>query len=303
MSRVIVIGGANVDIKGRASEAIVGGSSNIGEVTMSPGGVGRNIAENLARLDVDVALLTTVGGDANGSLVIDSCREAGVDVSLIGMSAAPTGVYLALLDAAGEMVAAINDMRAADSLSVAHLERAAGRLRAAHLLVADCNIGTACLEWLCGFSATQGVPLLIEPVSVAKSRKLLAFARPSPVFAITPNVQQLHALTGLDDPRLAIPALHDLGFANVVAHCGKEGALVSDGRRAPIAIPAFHVSEVADVTGAGDAAVAGLVCGLAEGRSLVDAARMGQAAAALKLRSRKSVSEAMSRASVVSMAG
>ena len=51
---------------------------------MSVGGVGRNIAENLARLGVKTALsLAFVGNDANGRLVREACASAGVDLSLI----------------------------------------------------------------------------------------------------------------------------------------------------------------------------------------------------------------------------
>ncbi|MCA3574619.1 MAG: carbohydrate kinase, partial [Aestuariivirga sp.] len=63
MARVIVIGGANVDIKGRSSGPFVQGTSNPGEVTVSAGGVGRNIAENLSRLGVSVSLFTALGDD------------------------------------------------------------------------------------------------------------------------------------------------------------------------------------------------------------------------------------------------
>ena len=303
MTRVIVIGGANVDVKGRSRGAFVGGTSNIGEVAVTPGGVGRNIAENLARLGVDVALMAHVGDDANGRMVVEACRGAGVETGLIETCAAPTGVYLAILDGHGEMVAAVNDMRAADAMTVSHLAAKADQLAAAAMLVADCNIPVESLAWLCGFAADKGVRLVIEPISIAKARKLFAFERKAPVYAITPNLQQLNELTGIADMDKAVARLHALGFANVVVHCGKDGALVSDGRTPAVAIPAFGAIDIADVTGAGDAAVAGLVSGLAEGRTLAEAARMGQAAAALKLRSRKSVSDVISRASVLALAG
>ena len=70
MPRVIVIGGANVDIKGRASGTFVATTSNPGEVTVSVGGVGRNIAENLARLGIEVSLLTVLGNDSNSQLAL-----------------------------------------------------------------------------------------------------------------------------------------------------------------------------------------------------------------------------------------
>jgi pseudouridine kinase len=106
---------------------------------------------------------------------------------------------------------------------------------------------------------------------------------------VTPNSRQLAALAGGDVARL-----HALGFSNIVVHQGSEGALASDGSRV-LQVKPESSAEVADVTGAGDAAVAGLVCGLLEGLPLADAARLGQRAAAIKLSSSQSVASGLSR--------
>jgi pseudouridine kinase len=296
MARVIVIGGANVDIKGRSSGPYIAGTSNPGHVTHSAGGVGRNIAENLARLGISVSLVTALGEDANGALLRDACDAAGIDLSLACASAEPTGTYLAVLDDTGEMISAVSDMRAMDALSPELLETRTDSLRQADMLVADCNLPAPCLAWLADFSARQRVRLLIEPVSVAKSRKILSFTREAPLFAITPNAQQLDTLAAGDLGRL-----HALGFANVVLHQGREGAVASDGRSA-VAVQSVPVAAVADVTGAGDAAVAGLVCGLLDGLSLPEAAHLGQCAASIKLSSTHSVAEGLSRDSLMRLA-
>lgn len=301
MKHVIVIGGANVDIKGRAHGGFVAGTSNPGEVTVSAGGVGRNVAENLARLGFSVSLVTVLGDDANGQLLRQACTAAAVDLSMGLTAHAPTGSYLAVLDAAGELVSAINDMRAIEALTTAHLETIADRLAYADMLVADCNLSEDCLAWLCRLSATRGVRLLIEPVSVPKARKLLSFHRSAPVFAVTPNAQQIAALTSAQGIE-AIPKLHALGFANVVLHRGGEGAVASDGSQT-VKVDPITISAIADVTGAGDAAVAGLVCGLLEGRGLAEAARFGQCAAAIKLSSAQSVASGLSRDSLHRLAG
>lgn len=295
MKRVIVIGGANVDIKGRARGGYVAGTSNPGEVTVSAGGVGRNIAENLARLGLSVSLMTALGDDANGQMLRQACAAAGVDLTLAVTSPAPTGSYLAVLDDTGELVSAINDMRAMEALTPEHLSARANELAKADMLVVDCNPSETCLRWLCAFSAVHGVKLLIEPVSVPKARKLLTFARRAPVFVITPNAQQLTALAGEGEG--AIARLHGLGFANVVLHRGSAGALASDETRITEVAP-VPVASIADVTGAGDAAVAGLVCGLLDGMSLAEAARLGQGAAAIKLSSAQSVASGLSRDSL-----
>ena len=302
MARVIVIGGANVDIKGRASNNFIGATSNPGEVTLSVGGVGRNIAENLARLGQTVSLLTVLGDDSNGRFVREATEAAGVDLSLTRTVSGSTGTYLVILDRKGELQSAINDMNAIESLSPEHMQGARGALSRSDMLIADCNISAKCLEWLCAFAAREDKPLVIEPVSVPKARKLLEFRRAKPVCAITPNEQQFLALTGEREFGKALSSLHGLGFTNAVVHRGATGAVASDGE-CVTQIPVFPVTDIADVTGAGDAAVAGLVTGLLENLPLARAATLGQAAAAVKLSSRDSVSSRLSRDSLRAIAG
>ena len=77
---VTVIGGINIDIKGHPLHKLIAGTSNPGQVYTSPGGVGRNIAHNLALLGVPVYLLGAVGADIFGARIIDKTRQAGVNV-------------------------------------------------------------------------------------------------------------------------------------------------------------------------------------------------------------------------------
>ena len=291
---VIVIGGANIDIKGRSHGGVIAATSNPGDVVTAVGGVGRNIAHNLALLGIDTALISFVGGDAYGERLRQETQSAGVDVSMLATGDQPTGVYLAILDHQGELVSAISDMRSAEALNPEHLWPCAKRLAKAAMIIADCNITVACLAWTVEFTRHHSVKLLIEPISVPKARKLLQLKNIS-AYAVTPNQSQLAALGGLE-------GLHRLGFANVIAHEGKAGVTISDGRAAQH-IAALPVDGVSDVTGAGDAAVAGLVCGLALGHDLAQSARLGQAAAALKIISHSSVATAITRARMFALAG
>jgi pseudouridine kinase len=168
------------------------------------------------------------------------------------------------------------------------------------MIVADCNISEACIVWLAGFCAQSHKRLLIEPVSVPKSQKLLKLKHP--VFAITPNRQQVTALTKEKDEAQAIAKLHAKGFANIIVHRGAEGALVSDGRTMD-AVQSFPMGEIVDVTGAGDAAVAGLIRGVLDSFPLTDAARLGQSAASFKLGTRESVAADLDYDKVKARAG
>ena len=49
---VCVIGGMNIDLQGSSNQPLVFNDSNPGEIVMSAGGVGRNIAENIAKLSL-----------------------------------------------------------------------------------------------------------------------------------------------------------------------------------------------------------------------------------------------------------
>jgi len=303
MAEVVVIGGANVDIKGRAAARLMPGTSNPGTVTGSPGGVGRNIAENLARLGVDAALVTCVGADSHGELIRSATAAAGVDMTMTTTVDVPTGVYLAVLDSTGEMTTAVSDMRAIDSLCPERLTPHAATLAAARLLVADCNLPVASLSWLSRLASQAGIPLLVEPVSVAKAQKVLKIEPVRGVTYITPNRPQVEALTGISAIVPAARSLWDRGFRNLFVHAGGEGVYVCEPPEEPVHVPAFAVEPIADVTGAGDAAVAGIVFGLLTGFAAVEAARLGQAAAAVKLASPATVAAALSRDRILVMTG
>ena len=295
MPRVVVIGGANVDVKGHTSAPAIPATSNPGTVVVSAGGVGRNIAHNLALLGVETALVAMVGDDDHAALIARQSQAAGVDVSMLIRSGDASGTYLALLDHDGELISAINAMACADAMTPEMLNDLTPRMMTADLLVADCNLPLNCLAWLSEFSTRQAKRLLIEPVSVPKSQKLKQVVNLR-AFAATPNRDQAEAVSGTRKWPAAAAAIHALGFANVVIHAGAEGAYVSEAGSTQRRVPAISPAKVNDVTGAGDAAVAGLVWGLVSGYDIFEAARFGQAAAALKLESSSSVADVMTQA-------
>jgi len=90
---VVVIGGINLDIKGVSTGPLVTGTSNPVAAAYSAGGVGRNIAENLARLGIQTVLLGAVGSNRFSRYILEKTAEAGVDVSGVlkakGFTASP----------------------------------------------------------------------------------------------------------------------------------------------------------------------------------------------------------------------
>ncbi|MBG1231920.1 carbohydrate kinase family protein [Aestuariivirga litoralis] len=275
MDGVLVIGGINLDIKAKTLGPHVAATSNPALISSKPGGVGRNIAHNLAVLGVPTRLLSVIGNDAHGETVLAATKVMGVDVSPVIKLEGPTGVYLAVLDTSGELVTAASDMAALEELTPAVIAKHAESLAASRYIVADCNLR---LDTLDAIASMAGGKMIVEPVSVSKSQKLTALLEAHEIFLATPNLDQMIALTGKSDPLAAAQALQRAGLLSLIIHHGAKGAYAFDGS------VMHHVPSqargIVDVTGAGDAATAGLVAGLMQNLSLAEAAALGQRAAA-----------------------
>ena len=290
----VVIGGAAWDVKARSLGAALLHTSNPGTVTRTPGGVGRNIAEGIARLGGRVQLVAAVGADAPGRDLLAQASDAGVYVDHVVMGSSPTGTYLAALGADGELVIGVSDLAATDALDVAAIARSRDLIANADVLVIDANIPAEVAAWVLAVAAGAGVRVVLEPVSVAKATRMAPLlTAEAPVFAITPNVDELAALVGgpVADTQPEITAaariLHERGVANLWVSRGAKGSLlISADASVPIAA---ERTEVVDVTGAGDAMTAGFVHGLLTGEDPVTAARHGHLAAALTVASRHTV--------------
>lgn len=295
MPRIIVLGGANLDIKSRIAGKPVPRTSNPGQSVASAGGVARNIAENLVLAGAEVALFSVVGNDAMGDRLRREARAAGIDTSLLAWRRGATGSYNAILDPKGELVIAVSDMGLMETLTPADIRRHEHALAASDLLVADCNLPAPCLTALAEIAAAAGRPLVVDPVSVPKAARLgEVLKKRLPVAALTPNRDELAALTRRPvaharDLAAAALALHARGVHHVLVGLGKEGCFLSGADRRQQTIAARGRGRIVDVTGAGDAMVAGFALGLASGRSALQAARQGQALAARAVRSARSV--------------
>ncbi len=279
----VVIGGANLDVKARSARPVVAGTSNPGRVVRSPGGVGRNVAENLARLGTPTLLVAAVGSDALGDELLAATAAAGVDVTFVRRVPAPTGTgtYVAVLDDAGELAVAVSDMAATESLTADDVRAAGAVIARSELLVLDGNLPRDAFTAGWDLAAAAGVPVVIDPVSVPKAAALADLLDGTrPLFAITPNLDELAVLgDGVD--------LVARGVQLVWVRCGAEGSrlVTTEGSTR---LPSTE-AEVVDVTGAGDAMLAAFCHGVLTGSDLVTAARLGHAAAALTVASSATV--------------
>lgn len=295
-SSMVCIGGANVDRKAQGKQKMTLYSSNPVTIKEFSGGVARNVAENLSKLGVSTTLMTSVGNDKEGAWLLEETKSFGIDISQIWtLPGERTGTYTALLDTDGEMIISMADMDIYDKITPSMFESSWPAIANSRAVFFDTNIPSDCINYLIERCRYEGIPLYIDPVSSAKAGKLPG--RLDGVALIFPNREEAERLAGmkiadLDDCETASKRIRERGVEKVVITLGNEGAFYS-GERQSGHLPPFQ-TDVVDVTGAGDAFTASVMCGLINGETITKAVQLGLSAAALTLSTEKTVSPSLS---------
>ena len=263
MKKVACVGGANMDIQGFSAAPINMRDSNPGAVRLCPGGVGRNIAENLARLGASVQMISAVGDDHFGRIILKSCTDAGMDVSGIEViSGARSSSYLVLTDSDGDMLAAISDMHIIKQLGQDFIRRHKDILDRADAIVLDPNLSPEALEALT--SGWEDKPLCADPISTAYARTLRKYL--PRLQMIKCNRQEAEVFADMEirsgsDPEKAADRILESGTGCVVITDGENGAFYKD--RTGLKIRKQHKTlKPVSATGAGDAFTAAMVYGM-----------------------------------------
>ena len=288
-----VVGGVNVDIGGRSFAPLVAADSNPGTVSTTVGGVGRNIANNLALMGADVKMLTAVGDDRNGQHALSHCVEQGMDMNhALVLPGATTSTYLYLTDPEGEMALAVSDMSICEQITPAYLAANLNVLRNARVVVADANIPEESLRYL---AENVTAPLFVDPVSTTKAEKLRSILHK--IHTLKPNRIEAELLSGVpirekaDFPRAA-EALRRLGVKRVFISLGADGVFAAD-ENGEVWLPTVP-GKMVNTTGCGDAFMAALVWAAMEDLNLEESALAGLAAGSIAMESGLTINPDMS---------
>lgn len=289
--QVVCIGGSNVDRKIQTLQSLQLGTSNPAESSQSFGGVARNIAENLGRLGLNVALMTAVGKDREGEWLLDHTKDyADISPSQVFPDAA-TGTYTAVLDKQGEMAIALADMSIYDSIDVDFVEKKWGYLASSELVVIDTNFPADVLKQVIVRCHEEQIPLCITPVSGPKVKKL-----PKNLAGVTwliANKEEAETLSEMkieeeDDFFTSAKRILDRGVERVIITRGDKGLIYStkDGETGTIQPPKVQVE---DVTGAGDSLVSGIMYAYLNGLNTDNACKIGISCSIITLQSHETV--------------
>ncbi len=274
---ITIIGGANVDISAQLLASEVVFDSTPARISVSLGGVARNVAHDLAVLGCSVRFVTLLGHDAFADMIERNCFDMGIDLSLSGRAnSVGTGTYLCINNSAGDMEHAAADTAIIDGITPSFLGARIESINQSDVVVADCNLSA---ESLCYLIDNVTVPLFFDGVSTHKARRAvdaLLSSKKHKVSAVKLNGHEALAVTGAPSVAQAAEALHEMGVENVYITLGGDGVLLYNGTAETL--PATAV-EVVNTTGAGDAFLAGVVFAFVSGKTLREAAVCGLEAA------------------------
>ena len=273
---MVVVGSINVDLVvsaerlPRPGETVTGGG-----FSRHLGGKGANQAVAAARAGASVTMIGAVGADAEGEESLAALTSERVDVAAVRRVDAPTGVAIIAVAPDGEnqivVAPGANALVSVDDASLAWLAAGPGVL-------------LTCFE--------VPMPTVIAAVEAARRIGLEAIVNPAPAqplapellkagIVLTPNAEELAAMTGATELEAGISSLIAAGVRAVVVTLGPAGALLAQGAERQT-FPAREVDPV-DTTGAGDTFSGVLAAWLASGHDLAEAADAANCAAGVSV--------------------
>lgn len=297
-SPVLVIGAAGLDmigkIRGNPSPVqLQAGKPNPADIRFSFGGVGRNVAENLARLGQPVQLLTAVGRDRLGQELLSYTSSCGVDVSTCIFSEnSPTSSYLAVLDSRGTRYLTLEDMAVLEEVTPVYLRAKRNLIAESSFVFIDANLLPKTIKSVISYANRAHIPICADTASVLLAERLVPYL--GNLTMISANKDEASVLcqgdpvvTNRETALQAARKLINAGVELVVIALAELGVVYATSEISGH-IPAVSTM-ILDPTGAGDAMIATVLFGLLNQIPIDESVRLGVTAASLILRHRGTV--------------
>ena len=284
MPKMVVVGSSNMDLVVKSPRIPAVGETILGgDFIMTPGGKGANQAVAAAKLGAEVYFIAKFGNDVFAEQSLNNFKKEAVNTKyVIQTKEAPSGVALITVDDAGNNIIVVAP-GANQMLSPDDVKKAESDIASSGALVAQLEIPLETVEFAAQLANDFGVPFILDPAPAQKlSPEFLKM-----VDVLTPNETEAQILTGIevtsnrDSAQMAAKKLLEYGVKSVILTMGAKGFLLANNERME-SVPAVKVDAV-DATAAGDAFTGSLAVGLAQGKTLTDAALFANYVAALSV--------------------
>ena len=291
---IVVIGTVFVDIKGYPITKYIPGGRNAGRVVRVHGGVSRNVAEDIANVELRPTFVTVVDDDGAGRDVVDKLQRHRINTSYIRYVPGGMGTWLAIFDNTGDVVASISQ-RPDPAVIADILDRQGDEIFAeADAIAVEVDIDDEIMKRILRLAEKHGkkVYALVSNMTIAIERRDLL--RKVDCFVCNQQEAGLffsEEYDGMPPEVLATLLVDRVRLAEVkqmVVTMGGEGAVYADLEGNHGVVPTVNV-DVVDTTGCGDAFFAGVCIGLTYGKSLEESCQIGTRLAASVIATRENV--------------
>jgi len=264
-SKILVIGAINLDISVKPTKPYIMHDSNIVDISYDIGGVGANIATNLAKYGHSVQMLTVLGTGPLYEYVHDEMerRDVGLKPSVIKKDAA-MNFYVSILDENHDLYLGMNDMKTVDLMSIDVVAAKEEFIRKAGVIVLDCNLPVDTMQYVAAL--TEDSILVVDAVSAIKAKRVLP---------ILPSVNILK-MNRLEYETLVSLGFNPIQYPNltaIVTNHEKPVEILNNRSVKTVSPP--PMTDIISTSGAGDALLSGVVHGVVSGQEIETAVKTG----------------------------
>ena len=281
--KIAVVGSSNMDLVVKSKRIPAVGETILGEdFIMVPGGKGANQAVAAAKLGAEVYFIAKLGNDVFAEQSLNNFKKEGINTKyVIQTKEAPSGVALIMVDDEGNNLIVVAP-GANQTLLPADVKRAESDIASCGAVVAQLEVPLETIEFAAKMANDLKVPFVLDPAPAQELRPELLRM----VDVLTPNETEAQILTGIEvtdeeSARAASKNLLERDIKAVILTLGGKGFLLADNKEARY-VSAQKVDAV-DSTAAGDAFTGSLAVGIAENKTLLDAALFANYVAALSV--------------------
>ena len=194
--KITVIGASNIDLIGFSKEKLVFQDSNIGSVETILGGVGRNIAENLKRLDFDVEFLSVFANDEFSKTLINSCNDLNISIEhSLTKNKGETSLYVAIMNHFRDLELGLAAMNIYDDIPDSFILDNLDIIGQNEYCVLETNLPTSILEL--AIEKLPNTRFALEAVSAKKALKAKSIL--DKLYILKCNSLEAELLSGIKD--------------------------------------------------------------------------------------------------------
>ncbi len=282
---IVVIGAVFVDIKGYPQAAYIPTGRNVGKVEQVHGGVGRNVAEDIANCELRPTFISLVDKTGSGEDVIRKLNSHKVNTDYIRRTRDGMGTWLAVFDNEGDVAASISKRPGLLPIVQILEEQGDEIFRDADSIILEIDMDKEIVKCVLKLAKkyNKRVTAVVANMSIALERR--DFFQEIDCFVC--NRQEAGILfsddfTGRNPEEMCEILSQKVQAAQIpsmIVTMGGDGAVYANIHGDSGFCPARKV-EVKDTTGAGDSFCAGVAIGLTYGKSMKEACEIGAMLAA-----------------------